>query len=141
MEGMDYADIAYDKFLSNGTSKLDLFKHLEGKSKVKLRIINGSATSIYKITYGGEYITVIGADGLPVDPIRVRSLPISVAETYDILVDYDPDETYELKVTSIDNSGFSIINLGESKVIKKAPAMYWEEPIGVTMGEMMGMKK
>ncbi len=140
MEGMDYADIAYDKFLANGTSRLKVFDNINRKTKVKLRLINGSATSIFKITYGGEFITVIGADGLPVEPVRVRSLPISVAETYDIILNYEPGNTHELKVTSIDNSGKSSIHIGQGELLK-APDMYWEHPIGVTMGEMMGMKE
>ncbi len=140
MEGMDYADIAYDKFLANGTSNLEIFKDLKERKKIKLRLINGSATSIYKVTYSGRYISVIGADGLPVDPVRVRSLPISVAETYDIILDYEPGRTHELKVTSIDNSGKSLIHIGQGE-LSKAPDMYWEHPIAVTMGEMMGMKE
>ena len=140
MEGMDYADIAYDKFLANGTSNLEIFKDLKERKKVKLRLINGSATSIYKVTYSGRYISVVGADGLPVEPVRVRSLPISVAETYDIILDYEPGRTHELKVTSIDNSGKSLIHIGQGE-LSKAPDMYWEHPIAVTMGEMMGMKE
>ncbi len=141
MEGMDYADIAYDKFLANNSQSYKVFEELDKKGKVKLRIINGSATSIFKITYGGKFITIIGADGLPVEPVKVRSLPISVAETYDILIDHDPAKTYELKATSIDNSGFSIIEIGGGNELQRAPEMYWEHPIGVTMGEMMGMKE
>ena len=141
MEGMDYADIGYDKFLANNSSHYKVFQGLKNNGKVKLRIINGSATSIYKLTYGGQYITIIGADGLPVQPVKVRSLPISVAETYDIIVDHDPAKKIQLKATSIDNSGYSSIYIGSGKEFKPAPDMYWEYPIGVTMGEMMGMKK
>jgi FtsP/CotA-like multicopper oxidase with cupredoxin domain len=141
MEGMDYADIGYDKFLVNGSSEIKIFDELSKKGKVKLRVINGSATSIYKLTYGGDYMTVIGADGLPVEPVKVKSLPISVAETYDILLDFDPQKIFQLKVTSIDNSGSSSVLIGNRGESKVAPDMYWEHPIGVTMGEMMGMKK
>lgn len=141
MEGMDYADIAYDYFLVNGKEQIRLFSDFEEKSKVRLRIINGSATSIYKITYGGEYLNVIGADGLNVKPVKVRSLPISVAETYDIELEVDPAKTYELKIESIDKTGQSKILIGNGEIIQKAPDIYWEHPIGVTMGEMMGMKE
>ena len=141
MEGMDYADIGYDAFLAHGKKELKLFQNLNKKGKVKLRVINGSATSIFKLTYGGKYITVIGADGLPVEPVKVKSLPISVAETYDILVDHDPQKTFQLKATSIDNSGSSSILIGKGEKKEEAPEMYWEHPIGVTMAEMMGMKE
>lgn len=141
MEGMDYADIAYDYFLVNGKQQIRLFSDFKEIEKVRLRIINGSATSIYKITYGGEYITVVGADGLDVKPVKVKSLPISVAETYDIELEVDPKKTYELRIESIDKTGHSQVLIGNGESFFVAPDIYWEHPIGVTMGEMMGMKK
>lgn len=145
MEGMDYADIAYEHFTANGEPIIELFNNLEDfndsrDSKVKLRIINGSATSIYKLTYAGEYITVVGADGLPVEPVQVKILPISVAETYDILVNLKRGKKLELRATSIDNSGFSSIWLGTGETKLKAPSMPWQHPISMSMGQMMGMK-
>ncbi len=141
MEGMDYADIAYDKFLVNGKQNIDLFNDSSKKKKVKLRIINGSATSIFKLTYGGEFITVVGADGLPVEPVQVKVLPISVAETYDIVVQVAANKRVELRATSLDNSGYSSIWLGRGSKDVSAPDMQWEHPISTTMAEMMGMKK
>jgi len=142
MGGMDYADIAYDIFAANGKGSLDLFSDLRKSQKVKLRIINGSASSIFKLTFAGEKITVIEADGLPVKPVSVKVLPISVAETYDIIVELRDDKKLELRTTSFDNSGYASIWLGPTEALKvKAPAMSHANPIGVTMGEMMGMPK
>lgn len=141
MEGMDYADIAYDHFLMNGKPSIKLLKRSQKKEKVLIRIINGSASSIFKLTYGGQYMTVVSADGLPVVPIKVTSLPISVAETYDIELEIDPEYSYELKATSIDKSGYAKLLLGSGNNLKEAPDIYWEHPIGVTMGEMMGMSE
>ena len=141
MEGMDYADIAYDYFLINGKPEYRMFEDLKNKKIIKLRIINGSATSIFKLTYGGKYIKIVGTDGLPIEPVRVKSLPISVAETYDIELELEPQNTYELKATSIDKSGSARLLLGSGSALLKAPDIYWEHPISVTMGEMMGMKE
>lgn len=141
MEGMDYADIAYDHFLMNGQPKVKFFdSDIYKKKKVLIRLINGSASSIFKVTYGGQYMTIVSADGLPVEPVKVTSLPISVAETYDIELEIDPKYSYELRATSIDKSGYAQLLLGSGENLKKAPDIYWEHPIGVTMGEMMGMK-
>ncbi len=140
MGGMDYADVAYDHFTANGHPKIEIFSDKNPPEKVKLRIINGSATSIFKLTYAGGPITVVAADGLPVEPVDVNILPISVAETYDVIVATTPNKRLELRATSFDNSGYSSILIGPAgKNIVSAPKMPWAQPIGVTMGEMMGM--
>ncbi len=142
MEGMDYADVAYDYFTANGQPKTSLFSNGELPQRVKLRLINGSATSIFKVTYAGGPITVVAADGLPIEPVTVNILPMSVAETYDIIVETNPNKRLELRATSLDNSGYSSTLIGnESNEILSAPDMPWAQPIGVTMGEMMGMPK
>ena len=140
MGGMDYADVAYDFFTANGQPQISLFTEEQQPTRVKLRLINGSATSIYKITYAGKDITVVAADGLPVEEVKVKFLPMSVAETYDVIVDLEPGKKLELRATSFDNSGFSSVWLGKENTEKvMALAMPWEQSIGVTMGEMMGM--
>jgi len=137
MEGMDYADISYEKFVANGETSTTYFEDKENE-KVKLRIINGSATSIYKLTFAGEYFEVVGADGLDVVPVKVKTLPISVAETYDVIVNLQKGKKLEVRATSLDNTGFSSVFLGKGPK-HFAPNMAWEHPIGITMGEMMGM--
>ncbi len=140
MEGMDYADVAYDFFTANGLPSVELFRDgADGSKRVKLRLINGSATSLFKVTFAGGAMTVIAADGLPVEPVRVAILPISVAETYDVIVDLSATEKLELRATSLDNSGFASVWIGRGKEKRFAPPMPYENPIGVTMGEAMGM--
>lgn len=140
MEGMDYADVAYDYFTANGQPQINIYRQGQLPQKVRLRLINGSATSLYKLTYAGGPFTVIAADGLPVEPVKVNILPISIAETYDIIVETDAKRRLELRATSLDNSGYSSILIGaQSNSIQYAPEMPWEQPIGFTMGKMMGM--
>lgn len=142
MGGMDYADVAYDFFTANGQPQINIFSEGTPSKNVKVRLINGSASSIYKVTYAGGPITIVAADGLPIEPVTVNILPISVAETYDIILATDPNKRLELRATSLDNSGFSSTFIGNShKPAVSAPQMPWAQPIGVTMGEMMGMPK
>lgn len=137
MEGMDYADVAYDEFLANGTSLLKL--PVKGESRrVKLRLINGSSSSIFKITSGTGKILVIGNDGTDIEPVETKILPIGTAETYDVILEVPAGKMVELRSTSIDNSGYSTISLGEGERLP-APPMPWKVPMGLTMGEMMGM--
>jgi len=141
MEGMDYADIAYDFFAANGKKENYLFENVNENKKVRVRVINGSASSIFKLTYGNDYIEVVGADGLDVEPVKVKVLPISVAETYDILVPLKKDKKIELRATSFDNTGFSTTWIGGGAEKIEASKMEHANPIGVSMGEMMGMPK
>lgn len=137
MEGMDYADVAYDHFLANGKTYLQ-FPLNQGSRRVKLRLINGSSSSIFKITSGTGKILVIGNDGTDIEPVETKILPIGTAETYDVIIEITQGKRVELRATSIDNSGYSTIALGEGEVLP-APEMPWKVPMGLTMGEMMGM--
>ena len=63
MEGADIADIYYPAFLVNGAQKQDYPGFTPGE-RVRLRIINGSASSSDWMTFGGENPTRDGAEGL-----------------------------------------------------------------------------
>ena len=52
MPAMDIADIAYDRFLANGKPET----HLDAKpgETIRLRIINGSATTYFHLEFAGR---------------------------------------------------------------------------------------
>ena len=54
--------------------------------RVRLRIINASAMSIFNVRIPGLAMTVVGADGQNVRPVETDEFQISVAETYDVVV-------------------------------------------------------
>ncbi len=54
--------------------------------RVRLRFINGSSMSIFDVRVDGLPMTVVQADGNDVVPVTVDELRISVAETYDVIV-------------------------------------------------------
>jgi FtsP/CotA-like multicopper oxidase with cupredoxin domain len=51
-----------------------------------LRIINGSSSSYFWITYAGGKMTVVASDGMDVEPVEVDRFIMGIAETYDIIV-------------------------------------------------------
>lgn len=55
--------------------------------RLRLRLINGSAQTIFDVKIPGTALTVVAADGLPVQPVTVEEFRIGVAEVYDVLVD------------------------------------------------------
>ncbi|MDX1783618.1 MAG: multicopper oxidase domain-containing protein, partial [Aequorivita vladivostokensis] len=63
MEGADIADIYYPAFLVNGQQNQQ-YPDFKAGEKVRLRIINGSASTQFWMTFGGEIPTLVSADGL-----------------------------------------------------------------------------
>lgn len=113
MPAMDIADVAYDRFLANGEPESSL--PAAGGERVRLRLIDGSATTFFHVEFAGGPLTVISADGIDVEPFEVDRLLIGVAETYDVLVDVPAQGAYELRATSHDASGFASVWIGEGE--------------------------
>lgn len=122
MPAMDLSDIAYDRFLVNGKPVLKL--EAKGGEKVRLRIINGSASTFFYVEFAGGEMTIISADGQDVEPTTKKRFLIGVAETYDVLVTLPADGAYEFRSTSHDGSAFSTVWLGsgEKYAVSKMPA-------------------
>ena len=55
--------------------------------RVRLRFINGSAMTYFDVRIPGLKMTVVAADGQPVQPVTVDEFRIAVAETYDVIVE------------------------------------------------------
>lgn len=113
MPHMDLSDVAYDYFLANGSPETEL----EGKpgETVRLRIVDGSASTFFHLEYAGGLMTVVSADGQNVEPFKVKRLLIGVAETYDVLIKIPTSGKYELRATSHDASGYSSMWFGEGQ--------------------------
>ena len=73
--------------------------------RVRLRIINASAMSIFNVRIPGLAMTVVQADGEHVRPVEVDEFQISVAETYDVIVRPTEDRAYTIVSEAIDRSG------------------------------------
>lgn len=111
MPPMDIADVAYDYFLANGIPEISL--DAKPGAKVKLRLVNGSATTYFNLQYSGGLMTIVAADGLDVEPVELDRFLMAVAETYDVIVDVPQSGSFELRATAHDGSGYSSVWLGE----------------------------
>lgn len=134
---MDRADVWYDSFFMNDetcvncgseTSKvedlhteypeqkfarLNEFGSIQPGERVRLRIINGSASSYFFLDYANTSslapdqklnMLIVAKDGLPVKPVYADQLYMGMGETYDVLVEVPDDGTlYELRAKSIDD--------------------------------------
>jgi CopA family copper-resistance protein len=75
--------------------------------RVRLRFINGSASTIFDVRIPGLTLHVVEADGQAVEPVEVDEFRISVAETYDIIVRPAADCAFTIFAQSIDRTGYA----------------------------------
>ena len=118
MLAMDVSDVYYDRFLINGTPDNEQPQFKAG-DQVRLRIVNGGASSYFWLTWAGGKMSVVANDGEDVEPVEVDRLIIAVAETYDVIVTI-PDEghSYEFLATPEDRTKSASLWLGSgTKVI------------------------
>jgi len=81
-------DVVYPFYLVNGKppeSPEEL--RVNRGEQVRLRLINSSGASIYRVALQGHRMTVTHTDGQPVEPVDVDALRIGQGERYDVLVD------------------------------------------------------
>ncbi len=110
MRDSDLSDVtgATYTFLMNGHVPADgwtgLFKRGE---RIRLRLINAAAMTLFDLRIPGLNMTVVAADGQYVEPISVEELRLGVAETYDVLVEPNGDTPYTLFAQAIDRSGYA----------------------------------
>jgi CopA family copper-resistance protein len=113
MPPMDIADVAYDRFLANGKPESTL--HAKPGETVRLRIIDGSATTYFHLEYAGGPMTIIAADGIDVESVKEDRFLIGVAETYDILIQVPESGAHEFRATAHDGSGYTSVWIGSGK--------------------------
>lgn len=126
------------RYLINGataeTNWTGLFRPGE---KVRLRFINGAATTIFDVRIPGLKMTVVAADGQDVEPVTVDEFRISVAETYDVIVEPTDDRAYTIFAQSIGRSGMVRATLAPRPGMQ-APVPAIEEAQWLSMVDMMG---
>lgn len=112
MSPTDLSDVTGYTFLTNGLNPeqnwTGLFKPGE---RVRLRFINASAMTIYDVRIPGLKMTVVAADGQPIEPVKVDEFRFGVAETYDVIVQPGDDKAYTIAAESIDRTGFALSTL------------------------------
>ncbi|HEX2814409.1 MAG TPA: copper resistance system multicopper oxidase [Sphingopyxis sp.] len=108
MDPTDVADVngSTYTFLVNGHGPRDNWTALFNPGeRVRLRIINASAMTIFNVRIPGLRMTVVQADGLNVVPTEIDEIQIAVAETYDVIVTPVEDRAYTLVAEANDRSG------------------------------------
>ena len=133
MSGADIADVYYPAFLINGEESVE-YPEFKAGEKVRLRMINGGASTSFWMTFGGEEPLLVSADGLDVVPVKKNKTFIGIAETYDFIITVPEDGKIEFKITAQDGSGTASAFIGNGKVL---PAMTIPRPDKIGMMQKM----
>lgn len=115
--------------------------------RVRLRIINAAAMTIFNIRIPGLDMEVVSADGQNVRPVTVHELQIGNAETYDVIVE-PGDQAYTFVAESMDRSGLGRATLAPRMGMGAAVPPLRDRPVltmkdmgmgGMDHGSMAGM--
>jgi CopA family copper-resistance protein len=103
----DVTGVTYD-YLINGRGPADNWTGLfRPGERVRLRIINAAAMTLFNLRIPGLAMTVVQADGQAVRPVETDEFQIGVAETYDVIVTPREDRAYTLMAETADRSGYA----------------------------------
>ena len=95
----------YAGFLINGRAPADpSVVEVRSGERVRLRLINPSGATVFRVALGGHRLTVTHSDGRPVQPIEVDALLIGPGERYDAVVEATNPGIWNLVAASV-NAG------------------------------------
>ena len=144
MDPTDIADVtaATYTYLLNGHGPAENWTGLFNPGeRVRLRLINAGAMTIFNFRIPGLKLLVVAADGQDVRPVEVEELQIGNAETYDLILTPE-DRAYTIVAESIDRSGMGVGTLAprpgmraEVPPLRQRPVLTMRD-MGMDMGGM-----
>lgn len=148
MSPNDLADVTGETYtyVINGHATADNFNMVfQPEERVRLRIINAAAMTIFNVRMPGLPMTVVQADGLNVQPVETDEFQMGVAETYDVIVQPTEAKPVAFVAESIDRSGQVVATLGPRPGMRAPEPRLRPVPVltmkdmGMDHGEMSGM--
>ena len=95
-------------FLMNGVTPAEGWQGVFNPGeKIRLRLVNASAMTFFDLRIPGLKMTVVAADGQPVEAVTVDEIRLGVAECFDVIVEPAADRAYSIFAQAIDRSGFA----------------------------------
>lgn len=109
MSDRDISDVtgaAYTYLINGNTPEQGWHALFKAGEKVRLRLINAAAMTIFDVRIPGLKMTVVASDGQNIQPVTVDEFRMGVAETYDVIVEPEVGNAYCLYAQNIDRTGF-----------------------------------
>lgn len=98
-------DVYYPGYLLNGKANAEPWAlQVKPGERLRLRIINGSASTSFRVGLDGHELELIAADGQPIVPLTCGSLMLGAAERYDALVTIDATGSFTLHAAALGTS-------------------------------------
>ena len=113
--------------------------------RVRLRVINASAASIFDVRVPGLEMDVVQVSGQNVEPVTTDEFRIGTAERYDVIVEPTKDHAYTVFAESLDRSSYARGTLAPREGMEAPVPKQRERPtltmaaMGMGDGEMDGM--
>ncbi|MBB36359.1 MAG: copper-binding protein [Hirschia sp.] len=147
MSPRDIADVTGETYhyLINGHATSDNWNGVFNPGeRVRLRIINASAMTLFNVRMPGLPMTIVASDGLNVQPLEVDEFQMGVAETYDVIIEPKEQRAYAFVAESIDRSGQAVATFGprpgmraEAPPLRAVPTLTMKD-MGMDHGSMSG---
>ena len=131
MSPTDISDVtaAAYTYLINGHSTADNWNAIfEVGERVRMRIINASAMTIFNFRIPGLPMTVVAADGLNVQPVETDEFQIGVAETYDVIVEPKRNRAFPIVAEAIDRYGQVVATFAPEPDMRATAPLLRERP-------------
>ncbi len=102
MEMMDDGTPEYHAFLLNGRAPEDPETIEVGRGKrIRLRIMNPSSSTTFRVAVAGHRMQVTHSDGRPVEPVEVDALEIGMGERYDVVVEAENPGVWSIAASGV----------------------------------------
>jgi CopA family copper-resistance protein len=104
---LDVSGATYTYLINGQPARANWTALFRPGERMRLRFINGSSMSIFDVRVDGLPMTVVQADGNDVAPVTVDEFRISVAETYDVIVQPASERAYTIFAQAEDRTGYA----------------------------------
>ena len=95
-------DVNYPGYLMNGKSIEDPWTmQVRQGDRLRLRLINGSTATFFRVDLEGHDMEIIAADGQPVVPTKAGNIVLATAERYDVLVTIKSSGSFTLNAVAL----------------------------------------
>ena len=118
-------NIDYPLYLINGRVADDpVTLEVRRGQRVRLRLMNPAADTVFRFAVAGHRLTVTHADGQPVEPAEVDAVRIGMGERYDVVLEADNPGAWQIAAAPEGKSGLAraVLRYAESGESSAPPA-------------------
>jgi CopA family copper-resistance protein len=140
---LDVSGATYTYLLNGQAPSANWTGLFRARERIRLRFINASSMTIFDVRIPGLPMSLVQADGNDVEPVTVDEFRISVAETYDVIVQPPDASAYTVLAQAEDRTGYARGTLAPSFGMSAAIPPMDPRPLrtmaDMGMGNMRGM--